>query len=116
MNLIIHPDHLDDLIRRYEEEGCPNEMVSLLETGMTLERAHIGIYTELAILYAKYKPETLLEHIRNYFGKLNVSKLLRVCEKYLLWAEAVYLYSHYEEIDNAIAIMIEHSPSAWSHD
>jgi clathrin heavy chain len=42
-------------------------MISLLETGMSLDKAHIGIYTELAILYAKYKPETLLEHIRNYF-------------------------------------------------
>jgi len=28
----------------------------------------------------------------------------------------VYLYSHYEEIDNAIVIMIEHSPSAWTHE
>lgn len=67
MNLIIHPDHLDELIKHYEEEGCPQEMISLLETGMSLDKAHIGIYTELAILYAKYKPETLLEHIRNYF-------------------------------------------------
>jgi clathrin heavy chain len=34
---------------------------------MTLERAHIGIFTELGILYAKYHPEKLLEHIKLYF-------------------------------------------------
>lgn len=54
MNIIIHPDHLDELIRHYEELGYPDEMISLLESGMTLDRAHVGIYTELGILFAKY--------------------------------------------------------------
>ena len=54
MNIIIHPDHLEDLIKHYEEYNCQEEMISLLETGMSLERAHIGIYTELGILYAKF--------------------------------------------------------------
>lgn len=116
MNIIIHPDHLDELIRHYEEYSCPDEMISLLENGMTLERAHVGIYTELGILFAKYKPEKLMEHIRVNFQKLNVSKLLRTCERFLLWSEAVYLYSNYDEFDNAINIMIEHSPIAWNHD
>jgi clathrin heavy chain len=50
MNIIIHPDHLEELINHYEEYGHQEEMISLLETGMGLERAHIGIYTELGIL------------------------------------------------------------------
>ena len=54
MNIIIHPDHLEELINHYEEYGHQDEMISLLETGMGLERAHIGIYTELGILQAKY--------------------------------------------------------------
>lgn len=83
---------------------------------MTLETAHIGIFTELGVLYAKYSPERLMEHCVQYFAKLNVSKLLRVCERYLLWPEAVYLYSHYDEYDNAIMVMIEHSPTAWVHE
>jgi len=91
-------------------------MISLLEQGMGLPRAHIGIYTELGVLFAKYHPERLLEHCRQYFSKMNISKLLRICERYLLWQEAVYLYSNYEEYDNAINTMIEHSPSAWSHE
>lgn len=39
-----------------------------------------------------------------------------MCEKYLFWPEAVYLYSHYDEYDNAINTIIEHSPSAFNHD
>jgi len=47
---------------------------------------------------------------------LNVSKLLRECERYWLWPEAVFLHSHWEEYDNAIKTMIEHSPTAFAHD
>jgi len=67
MNLIIHPDHLEELIHHYEEYGVPNEIISLLETGMGLDRAHVGIFTELGVMYAKYKPEKLMEHIKGYF-------------------------------------------------
>ncbi len=56
MNIIIHPDELEGLIKHYESLGVTNEMISVLEAGVGLERAHIGIFTELAILYAKYKP------------------------------------------------------------
>lgn len=31
-------------------------MIGLLETGLGLERVHVGIFTELGILYAKYRP------------------------------------------------------------
>jgi clathrin heavy chain len=116
MHIIIHPDELEELIRHYETLGVTNEMISLLETGVGLERAHIGIPTELAVLYAKYKPEKLMDHCKAYMQKLNFTKVLRACEKYMLWSEAVYLYSHYNEFDNAINIMIEHSPVAFNHE
>lgn len=115
-NIIIHPDHLEELSRQYELYDKPEEMIALLESSLTMERSHIGIFTELGILYAKYKPEKLMDFIRNYFQKLNVSKLLRVCERYLLWNEAVYLHSNYDEHDNAVKIMMEHSPTAFKHD
>jgi len=68
MNIIVHPDHLEDLIKHYEEYGCPEEMINLLETGMGLERAHVGVYTELGVMYAKYKPEKLMDHVKSYFS------------------------------------------------
>lgn len=41
-------------------------MISLLETGMGLDRAHVGIFTELGVLLAKYRPERLMEHCKQY--------------------------------------------------
>lgn len=40
----------------YENAGHFEEVISLLEAGLSLERAHMGIFTELAILLSKYKP------------------------------------------------------------
>jgi len=47
---------------------------------------------------------------------MNKSKLMRVCERYHLWPEAVYLYMNYDDYDMAISCMIEHSPTAWKDD
>jgi len=115
-NIVIHPDHLEDLVRYYEKFDVAEEMIILLESCLGTERSHIGIFTELGMMYAKFKPNKLMDYIRNYFQKINTSKLLRACEKYLLWNESVYLYSNYGEFDNAIKIMIDHSPTAFKHD
>jgi clathrin heavy chain len=40
----------------YECRGHFEEIVSLLEAGLSLERAHMGIFTELSILLSKYRP------------------------------------------------------------
>ena len=116
MNIIIHADELESLIKHYESLGVTDEMISILEAGVALERAHIGIFTELAILYAKNKPDKLMDHCKNYLQKLNTTKLLRACQKFMLWKEAVYLYSHYNEFDQAVNIMIDHSPIAYNHE
>jgi clathrin heavy chain len=116
LNIIIHPDHLEELIQHYERFGCTDELIALIESGIAHERSHIGIFTELGILYAKYKGEKLMDHCRNYFARLNIPKLLRACERYKMWSEAVFLYVKYDEFDNAIQTMMEHSPAAWSHE
>jgi clathrin heavy chain len=115
-NIVIHPDHLEELVKLYEKFDVAEEMITLLEGCLTMEKTHIGLFTELGMLYAKYKPNKLMDYIRNYFHKINVTKLLRACQRFLLWNEAVYLHSNYEEYDNAVKIMIEHSPTAFKHD
>jgi clathrin heavy chain len=40
----------------YEIAGHFEEIIGLLEAGLSLERAHMGIFTELSILLSKYKP------------------------------------------------------------
>lgn len=116
INIIIHPDHLEEVIKHYEKYAYIDELFSLLETGMAHDRAHMGIFTELGVLYAKYRPEKLMDHIRNYYQKLNIPKLLRSCERFRMWPEAVFLYIKYDEYDNALQCMMEHSPSAWNHE
>jgi hypothetical protein len=64
LHIIVSPDHLEELIGNYEKWGHFEELISLLEQGLGLEQAHQGIFTELGILYAKYRPEKLMEHVK----------------------------------------------------
>lgn len=66
-NIVVHPDHLEELVKQYERYDVPEEMIALLESCLSLEKSHIGIYTVLGRMYAKYKPEKLLDYIRSYF-------------------------------------------------
>ena len=43
------------LVRLYEYRGYTDELIALLEAGLGLERAHMGMFTELSILYAKVR-------------------------------------------------------------
>lgn len=83
---------------------------------MSLENTHNGIFTDLGIMYAKYEPNRLMDHIRAYTQRIMIPKLIRACEQYQMWAEATHLHSHYDQWDQAVITMIEHSPSAWRHD
>ncbi len=89
--------------------------MNLLEAGLALERAHMGMFTELAILFSKYKQPRLMEHLRLFWQRINIPKVIRACEQAHLWKELVFLYSHYDEHDNAALTMMSHSAEAWEH-
>lgn len=89
--------------------------MSMLEAGLGLERAHMGMFTELAILYAKYRPQALMEHLKLFWSRINIPKVISASEKAHLWAELVFLYVKYDEYDNAALQMMEHSPDAFDH-
>jgi len=76
---------------------------------------HMGIYTELGILYARYKEEKLMEHLKLFANKLNIPKLIRTCEEERHWKALAYLYVSYDEHDNAANVMMQHSTTAWEH-
>lgn len=115
LHIIVHPDHLEELIGHYERAGRSTELMQLMEQGLGLDNAHAGIFTELGVLYSKYLPEKLMEHIKIFWSRMNVTKLLRACERALLWNEMVYLYKEDGQHDSAVKIMIEHSV-AFQHD
>lgn len=114
-HIIVHPDELEEIINLYESRGYTEELLSLLESGLGLDGNHNGMFTELAILYSKYKPERLMEHLENFHTRITTIKVLRICEKNHQWPELTFLYVHDDEYDQAALTMINHSVEAWDH-
>ena len=115
LNIIVQADELEEISRYYQENGYFNELITLMEAGLGLERAHMGIFTELGILYAKFKPEKLTEHLKLFATKINIPRLIRICDDQQHWSALTFLYMQYDEFDNALNVMILHSPSCWEH-
>ena len=115
LNLIVHAEELTDLVKQYEHSGYFDELISLLEAGLGLERAHMGMFTELGIALSKYHPDRVMEHLRIFWGRINIPKMIRASEEAHLWPELVFLYAHYDEFDNAALAMMERAADAWEH-
>ncbi|WZY96091.1 hypothetical protein YC2023_068420 [Brassica napus] len=115
LNIIIQVDDLEEVSEFYQNKGFFNELISLMESGLGLERAHMGIFTELGVLYARYRYEKLIEHIKLFSTRLNIPKLIRACDEQQHWQELTYLYIQYAEFDNAATTVMNHSPEAWEH-
>jgi clathrin heavy chain len=113
LHIVVHADELEDLINHYQDRGHFEELINLLEAALGLERAHMGMFTELAILYSKFKPEKMKEHLELFWSRVNIPKVLRAAEQAHLWAELVFLYDKYEEYDNAVTAMMSHPTEAW---
>ncbi|PNJ05856.1 CLTCL1 isoform 9 [Pongo abelii] len=113
LHIVIHADELEELMCYYQDRGYFEELISLLEVTLGLERAHMGMFTELAILYSKFKPQKMLEHLELFWSRVNIPKVLRAAEQAHLWAELVFLYDKYKEYDNAVLTMMSHPTEAW---
>ena len=75
LHIVVHADELDDLINYYLMCGHFNELITLMEAALGLERAHMGMFTELAILYSKYKPSKMREHLELFWSRVNIPKV-----------------------------------------
>jgi len=115
LEVIKYPDHLDEVVTYYSDLGYFDQLISLFEQGIGLEDAHVGIFTELGVLYTKHVPEKVMDHCKVFFSKLNVSKVVRACERARLFKPAVYLYMQDKQYDNAIKTMMEQANS-WDND
>lgn len=115
LNLVVDAEQLQELVKDYENNGYFDELISLLEQGLGLERAHMGMFTELGIALSKYSPERLMEHIKIFWSRMNMPKMIRACEEANLWPELVFCYYHYDEFDNAALAVIERPENSWDH-
>lgn len=115
LHLIIHAEELEALVGMYESRGFFDELIQLIEAGLGLERAHMGMFTELSIMYSKYRSDRMMEHLRLFHQRINIPKVIRACEAAHLWSELVFLYTKYDENDNAALTIMAQSADAWEH-
>lgn len=114
LHVVVEADELMDLIDYYQELGHFQEIIDLLEQGLTLDRAHTSMFTEMGVLLTKYRSKQMMEHCKMWWQRCNIPRLIRACESAMLWKEMVYLHTQYNEFDNAATVMIDHSPDAWT--
>lgn len=115
LNLIVDAEQLQALVKQYERNGYFDELISVLEQGLGLERAHMGMFTELGIALSRYHPERLMEHLKLFWSRMNLPKMIRACEEANLWPELVFCYYHYDEFDNAALAVMERPENSWEH-
>lgn len=60
LNIIVSTDELDEVTEYYQYRGHFDQLIALLESGIGLERAHMGIFTELGLMCALFSPRLLL--------------------------------------------------------
>lgn len=92
--------------------GCPSDAWCMKSTA---RRPSARARPRAGILYAKYKSNKLMEHLKLFSARLNIPRLIRACEEQHHWRELVFLYVAYDEYDNAALVMMAHSPAAWEH-
>ena len=90
LHIVVHADELEDLINYYQNRGYFNELITLLEAALGLERAHMGMFTELAILYSKYKPAKMREHLELFWSRVNIPKVQYTCRLYAVDSVALF--------------------------
>ena len=54
LHIVVHADGLEDMITCYQDRGYFEELMALLEASLELERDHMSMFSELAILHNGY--------------------------------------------------------------
>lgn len=113
-HIIIQADELESVSYFYQERGYFDELISMMEAALGLERVHMGIFTELAILYAKFRPSQLADHLNTFINRINIPRVIEVSREQGMWKELVTLHRAYDEYDHGAQVMMEH-PFAFDH-
>jgi clathrin heavy chain len=114
LHVVVEADELMETIDYYQDRGHFQHIIDLLEQGLTLDRAHTTMFTELGVLLSKYRSEAFMDHCKMWWQRCNIPRLIRASEAAMLWSEMVYLHTQYNEFDNAALVMMQHSVTAWS--
>lgn len=115
-HLVPHADELERLVAIYEERGLAAEAIALLEASLSVERAHMGIFTELTVLLARHRPERLMDHLTLYWSRINMPRAIAACSEAHLWPALAFLHLHHDDHDRAVGVMLEHPVECWEHE
>jgi clathrin heavy chain len=111
-----HAEELTFLVTLYESAGLFEELQNVLKAALSHQGAHMSLYTELGILFAKFKPEKLLEHVKLYPKKINTHKMIHACNEYHHWLVLRVLHVNNEDWLAAAHSMMEHPTDSWDHE
>jgi clathrin heavy chain len=114
LQVVVEADLIKEVIDLYENLGYFDQVIALLEAALVLERVHGGIFTELAVLYAKHQPGKVLDHLKQFWNRIALFRVITQLVEVHLWKELTYAYEKYNEFDNAVNTMIDH-PVSWVH-
>ncbi|KAL1533145.1 Clathrin heavy chain [Salvia divinorum] len=124
LNIIVQVDDLEEVSEYYQNRGCFNELISLMESGLGLERAHMGIFTELAALartnlYVQYDEfdnaaTTVMNHSPEAWDHMQFKDIIVKVANVELYYKAVhfYLQEHPDLINdvlNVLALRVDHT-------
>lgn len=115
VHIVLRAEELNEIVALYETAGYWEEVAAVLKSSTNQNAAHMGIFTELGVLYACYQPEKLMEHVNMFPKKINTHRLITVCEEYHHWNSLRVLYVNNEDWLAASQTMMNH-PSCWDHE
>eukprot|EP01062_Namystynia_karyoxenos_P039152 TRINITY_DN28473_c0_g1_i1.p1 TRINITY_DN28473_c0_g1~~TRINITY_DN28473_c0_g1_i1.p1 ORF type:complete len:1684 (+),score=694.99 TRINITY_DN28473_c0_g1_i1:92-5053(+) len=115
-HVIVLPDELEPLCFYFESRGHWEELCDLLCAGLSHARAHVGLFTQLGLLYARHSPDKLMDHLRLWRQRLNPFRLITECESLHLWSEVRFLHSSNEDWDKTLKVMLDHPVPAWDEE
>ena len=114
--IVVYAEELTEIVNIYESAGLWEDLAAVLKAACAQQGAHMGLFTELGILYAKYKPEKLLEHIKMYPKKINTHKMISICEQYQEWLALRVLHVNNEDWLAATNTMMRYATECWDHE
>jgi len=114
LEILVAGDEIGELVYYYEKNEYYEQVIDLLEAGLKLENVHVGMFTELAILYSKYKAEKLYEYLKQYIAKIQCQKVIPTVNMNQQWKELVFLYVQEDQV-KAIETMIKYPEECFDH-
>ncbi|KAL7716079.1 Clathrin heavy chain [Entamoeba marina] len=114
LNILVAGDEIGELVYYYEKNEYFEEIIELLESGMKIENVHVGMFTELAVLYSKYKAEKLYDYLKQNIKKIQCQKVIPTVRMNQQWKELVFLYVQEDQV-KAIETMITYPDDCFDH-